>query len=92
MIDHALLGDTFLISYKKRKIPGFLLLALVTLLYAGYNLFVKVSSDHVPDGVTSTVLATICLQFAALLLSTIFAVYPLRQGTQVLQLHTPAYA
>jgi hypothetical protein len=82
----------FLISYKKRKMPGFLLLALVTLLYAGYNLFVKVSIDHVPDGVTSAVLATICLQFAALLLSTIFAVYLLRQGNQVLQLNTPAYA
>ena len=72
--------------------PGFLLLALVTLLYAGYNLFVKVSSDRVSDGVTSTVLATICLQFAALLLSTIFAVYLLRQGNQVLQLNTPTYA
>ena len=71
--------------------PGLILLALVTLLYAGYNLFVKVSSDHVPDGVTSTVLATICLQFSALLLSTIFAVYLLRQGNQELQLNTPTY-
>ena len=71
--------------------PALILLALVTLLYAGYNLFVKVSSDHVPDGVTSTVLATICLQFSALLLSTIFAVYLLRQGNQELQLNTPTY-
>ena len=82
----------FSISYKTRKMPGFLLLALVTLLYAGYNVFVKVSIDHVPDGVTSAVLAPICLQFAALLLSTIFIVYLLQQGNQVLQLNTPAYA
>ena len=46
---------------------GLILLASVTLLYAGYNLFVKISSGHIADKVTSTVLATICLQFTCLL-------------------------
>ena len=71
---------------------GLLLLTLVTLLYAGYNLFIKASSSHIPDKVTSSVLATICLQFSALLLSTFFAIYLLRKGGQTLQLNNQAYA
>ncbi len=70
---------------------GLILLISVTLLYAGYNLFVKVSSGHVAEKVTSTVLATICLQFTALLVSTLFAIYLLRKGGQVLALGPPAY-
>ena len=70
---------------------GLILLALVTLLYAGYNLFVKMSSGHVADKVTSTVLATMCLQFTALVVSTLFAIYLLRKGGQVLQLSPSAY-
>ena len=49
------------------------LLLAITVLYAGYNLLVKVSSSHVPASATSTVLATICLQLAALAASVVFA-------------------
>ena len=70
---------------------GLILLASVTLLYAGYNLFVKVSSGHVAEKVTSTVLATICLQITALMVSTLFAIHLLRKGGQVLQLSPSTY-
>ena len=43
-----------------------LLLLAITVIYAGYNRLVKVSSNYVPEPATSTVLATICLQRAAL--------------------------
>ena len=57
-----------------------LLLISVTVLYAGYNLLVKISSEHVPNLATSTVMATICLQIAALAVSSIFAIYLLNRG------------
>ena len=71
---------------------GILLLLAITLLYAGYNLFVKVSSGHVPAAVTSTVLATICLQLAALAVSGAFALLLLARGGQVLALSPAASA
>ncbi|MDH3690242.1 MAG: hypothetical protein OEU36_12265 [Gammaproteobacteria bacterium] len=67
------------------------LLFLITILYAGYNLLVKVSSNYVPLESTSTILATICLQVAALAASTSFAVVLLLRGGHVLQLSTPTY-
>lgn len=69
-----------------------LLLLTVTLLYAGYNLLIKVSGTHVPDEATSTVLAVICLQLAALTTSTTFAISLLvLRGGQHLQLSTASY-
>ena len=60
---------------------GIGLLAAVTILYAGYNVLIKVSGGYVPAGVTSTILATICLQIAALLTSVIFiSILALRGG------------
>ena len=63
-----------------------ILLALVTLLYAGYNLFIKVSSSHVPAEVTSTIVATISLQISALLVSCVFLAGLLIRGNAVLAL------
>ena len=71
---------------------GILLLTAITALYAGYNLLVKVSSDYVPESATSTVLATICLQLAALAASCTFALVLLARGGHVLTLSTSAYA
>ena len=70
---------------------GILLLIAITALYAGYNLLVKVSSIHVPESATSTVLATICLQLAALAASGTFALLLLARGGHVLKLSTTAY-
>ncbi len=51
---------------------GLILLAVTTVLYAGYNLFIKVSGDYVPAGATTTITATICIQVAALTTSLVF--------------------
>lgn len=69
-----------------------LLLLTATLLYAGYNLLIKVSGSHVPEEATSTVLGVICLQLAALTTSITYAgSLFLFRGDQHLQLTTPAY-
>ena len=62
----------------------------ITLLYAGYNLFVKVSSGHVPAASTTPILATISLQVAALAVSGVFAASLVLRGGQVLAVSTPA--
>ena len=68
-----------------------LLVAVVTALYACYNLFVKVSSDFVPANATTTILATVCLQVAALFASLCFLTFLVARGGQVLTLSTRAY-
>ncbi len=70
---------------------GLLLLVMVTALYAGYNLFVKVSASYVPEAATSTITATICLQIVALATSVVFAGVIVSRGGQVLQLSTASY-
>ncbi len=70
---------------------GLLLLVTVTMLYAGYNLLIKVSAAHVPATATSTIAATICLQVAALMTSILFLSIALIRGGQVLQLTWGAY-
>ena len=71
---------------------GIVLLIAVTTLYSGYNLLVKVSSNYVPESATSTVLATICLQLAALAASCTFAFALLAHGGHVLKLSASTYA
>ena len=73
--------------------PPVLLLILVTGFYAGYNLLIKVSSDFVPAQATTTLLATICLQLAALTASAGFFIFlHLRHSDVVLKLSAPSYA
>ena len=50
------------------------ILALVTLLYSGYNLFIKISGEHIPAQATTTILATLALQASAMLVSLVFVV------------------
>ena len=68
-----------------------ILLLVITVCYAGYNLFIKVSGGFVPAASTSTVLATICLQLAALATSLTFMMLLIARGGHVLQLSAPAY-
>ena len=68
-----------------------LLLVTVTLLYAGYNLLIKVSGGHVPAEATSTILATVCLQLAALSTSMAFIAFVVLRGGHSLALPTTAY-
>ncbi len=69
-----------------------ILLLTTTILYAGYNLLVKVSGSHVPEAATSPMLATICLQLAALSASLCFTLFLVVQGVHVLKLSMPTYA
>ena len=68
-----------------------LLLAGVTFLYAGYNLFIKMSGSQVPDTATTTVVATICLQIAALLVSLVFLMCLFIKGGHSFRLSTGTY-
>ncbi len=70
---------------------SFLLLITATALYAGYNLFIKVSGSHVPADATTIVLGTICLQLAALTTSIAFASILLVRGGHVFQLSFGSY-
>jgi len=67
------------------------LLMVVTLLYAGYNIFIKVSSGHVPAGAHSTITATIFLQVSALAVSLLFLSVQKLQSDASLVLPTRAY-
>ncbi len=67
------------------------LLLIITFLYAGYNLLIKVSSGFVPITASSTILATIALQLAALVVSCLFATGLLVRGASALSLPTSAY-
>ena len=67
------------------------LLCAVTLLYAAYNLLIKTSSLHVPEAATTTVLATLTLQVAALVTSLGFMGVLTLRGGHVLGLSAPAY-
>src|SRR5215469_3151113 len=70
---------------------GIALLAAVTIFYAGYNLLIKVSGSYVPAAATTTVLATISLQLAALLTSSIFLGVLALRGGQVFSLSPGSY-
>jgi transporter family protein len=67
------------------------LLVAITFLYAGYNFFVKVAGGHVPAVNTSTVLATISLQLAALFASSSFLVFLSLRGGHTLSLSPRVY-
>ena len=63
-----------------------LLLLLVTVFYASYNLLVKMSGAAVPPTATTTIVATICLQIAALATSLAFAAALVVKGGEVFTL------
>lgn len=68
------------------------LLVLVTLFYAAYNFLVKISSRNVPDGTTTTILLTVTLQGAALVLSLCFIGYLLVRGSHSFAVTPTAFA
>lgn len=70
---------------------GIALVVAVTILYAGYNLLIKVSGTYVPAAATTTILATISLQLTALLTSTLFLGFLALRGGQVFSLSPSAY-
>ena len=73
------------------NLVSMVLLVSVTFLYSGYNLFIKMSGSQVPEAATTTVLATICLQVAALVVSLVFLICLIVKGGQTFRLNTGAY-
>jgi drug/metabolite transporter (DMT)-like permease len=65
---------------------GIALLSAVTILYAGYNVLIKVSGSYVPATATTTILATISVQVAALLTSVLFLGFLSFRGGQIFSL------
>ena len=68
------------------------LIALIAFLYAGYNLFVRVSGGAVAAGATTTILATLTLQAVALGLSLAFLAWQGLQGGHSFRLGLNAHA
>ncbi len=67
------------------------LLGFVTLAYAGYNFLMKLSGAAVPTSATTTILATISVQIAALLTSFAFLAQLGLRGDQQFALNLPTY-
>ncbi len=63
-----------------------LLLVLVTVLYAGYNIMIKMSGAAVPPTATTVIIATLCLQAAALATSLAFGATLYAAGGHVFKL------
>jgi drug/metabolite transporter (DMT)-like permease len=70
---------------------GIALLVAVTIFYTGYNVLIKVSGTYVPAAATTTILATISLQLAALLTSVVFLGFLAVRGGQVFSLSSGSY-
>jgi hypothetical protein len=60
-------------------INNLLLLDIVTLSNAGYNLFIKLASSQKINN-TNGIAATLCLQIFALIFNSIFSVYLFSKG------------
>ena len=58
------------------------LLMVATVLYGGYNVLVKASGAAMPVSAQTTILATICLQLAALGTSSLFAIFLWQRGVE----------
>lgn len=68
-----------------------ILLEITALLYAGYNVCIKLSGSYAPETATTPVLATICLQFGALSVSLAFAAVSAIKGGANFNLMRNAY-
>jgi len=63
---------------------------LVTLSYAGYNIFVKLSSSQNINN-TNNIAATLFLQLFALLVTSVFSIYLYSKGEKIFVLTSKAY-
>ena len=63
---------------------------LVTLSYAGYNIFIKLSSSQNINN-TNNIAATLFLQLFALLVTSFFSIYLYSKGEKIFVLSSKAY-
>ena len=71
-------------------INNLLLLVIVTVSYAGYNLFIKLASSQNINN-TNSIAATLSLQIIALIVTSIFSVYLFSKGERIFVLPSKAY-
>jgi len=71
-------------------INNLLLLVIVTVSYAGYNLFIKLSSSQNINN-TNSIAATLSLQVFALVVTSIFSVYLFSKGERIFVLPSKSY-
>ena len=71
-------------------INNLLLLVIVTVSYAGYNLFIKLSSSQNINN-TNSIAATLSLQIFALVITSIFSVYLFSKGERIFVLPSKSY-
>ena len=71
-------------------INNLLLLVIVTLSYAGYNLFIKLAGSHNINN-SNGIAATLCLQIFALIVTSVFSVYLFSKGEKIFVLPSKAY-
>ncbi len=65
---------------------------LITLCYSGYNLLIKVSMSHAESTITSPILAAICLQFSALVVSVAYLLTMVKDSVSISDFPLGAYA
>ncbi len=75
------MANKFVLAYYYRM-HTLILLFLITVCYAAYNLLVKISGSHI-GATTSPILATICLQATALVVSIVYLIYITGQTTAI---------
>ena len=71
-------------------INNLLLLVIVTVSYAGYNLFIKLASSQNINN-TNSIAATLSLQIIALIVTSIFSVYLFSKGERIFVLTSKTY-
>ena len=71
-------------------INNLLLLVIVTLSQAGYNLFIKLASSQNINN-TNSIAATLFLQIFALIVTSIFSIYLFSKGERIFVLPSKAY-
>ena len=71
-------------------INNLLLLVIVTVSYAGYNLFIKLASSQNTNN-TNSIAATLYLQIFALIVTSIFSVYLFSKGERIFVLTSKTY-
>ena len=71
-------------------INNLFVILIVTLTYAGYNIFVKLSSSQNINN-TNNIAATLFLQLFALLVTSVFSIYLYSKGEKIFVLTSKAY-
>ena len=71
-------------------INNLIILVIVTISYAGYNLFIKLASSQKLNN-SNSIAATLCLQIFALFVTMLFSFYLFSKGEEIFVLPSKSY-